>query len=388
MKPVLWLASWYPSRVHPTNGDFVERHARAVAKQQPIVVLLVEKDESLPKGRTDTVITEEANLTVYKIYYAPSGWGRYFERIFSLLKYRSLQRKWYSNIQRKFGTPPLVHVHVAMKAGLLALYLKSRSRIPFVLTEHWTGYYKESDPNIYSLGKALRGLIRQVIQNASMVFPVSRHLGEKMREIAGKGKFEAIPNTVDTSLFYYNAHQPPLFRFIHPSYLNHQKNPEGMIEAAAQLTREGYRFELLLIGNDNPPLVELARQKAVLNNNVFIRPAVSYPQVAREMQQSSALLLFSRFENLPCVVLEALCCGLPVLSSRVGGIDEVVDSSNGLLVDSENVPQLVAAMKKMIDQYAVYNRADIAAKAKDVFSYEAVGAQYVNWYKKISGIKS
>lgn len=383
MKPVLWLTSWYPSRVNPTNGDFVERHARAVAEFTSLIVLLIEKDETLPAGKTEIIRSEEPNLIVYKVYYGKSGWGSSFEKIMSILKYRNLQKRMYADISKKYGIPSLVHVHVAMKAGMLALYLKSKNRIPFVLTEHWTGYYKESKPNIYTTGKALRGLIKKVIQQSSQLFPVSTNLGKKIGETVAPVPFQMIPNVVDTSVFRYEPVTAPIFRFIHPSYLNYQKNPEGMIEAAALLAQQGYRFELLLLGNKCTKLELLAKQKRLWDTHVFIKDHISYPEVATQMRQSSALLMFSRFENLPCVVLEALCCGLPVISSRVGGIDEVINDSNGMLVDNEDVHGLANAMKKMIDVYPTYNRTQIAIAAAEKFSYRVVGKQYYDWYNKI-----
>jgi glycosyltransferase involved in cell wall biosynthesis len=101
------------------------------------------------------------------------------------------------------------------------------------------------------------------------------------------------------------------------------------------------------------------------------------------MQLSSSLLLFSRFENLPCVILEALCCGLPVISSRVGGIPEVIDGENGILVESGNIPDLVTAMIQMIENYAEYNRKLIAEKAIAFFNYNTVGKQYSDIYNTV-----
>jgi len=137
------------------------------------------------------------------------------------------------------------------------------------------------------------------------------------------------------------------------------------------------------VGSDDKELMRIAGEMNLLNSTVCIKPAIDYAGVANEMKQSSALLLFSRFENLPCVILEALCCGLPVISSRVGGIEEVIDETNGILVENENVPQLVDAMQQMMDQYAIYNKMAIAEKASGQFNYAAVGGQYFSIYQHV-----
>ena len=384
MKPVLWLTSWYPTRVHPTNGDFVERHARAVALYRPVIVLMVEKDPSLAWNKTETIIQEEQQLTVYRIYYGTTGMGKSVEKLFSFLQFKRIQKRAYREIVRRFGEPDVVHVQMAMKAGLLALWLKNKFNKPYVVTENWTGYYKESVPNIYQESSFTQSLYKKVLRNSSLFMPVTDDLARTVQDLFGAVKHQAIPNTVDTSLFYYRNQQPAAFRFIHASYLNYQKNPEGMLEAAYQLSRRGYSFELHLVGNNSETIKAKAAALQLLNDKVFIHPAVPYAEVARRMQESSALVLFSRFENLPCIVLEALCCGLPVISSRVGGVAEVVSAENGILVESEDVEALAAAMENMINYYNHYDRSEIAAKAIRLFSYETVGKQYASVYDNIT----
>ena len=126
--------------------------------------------------------------------------------------------------------------------------------------------------------------------------------------------------------------------------------------------------------------MEIAKDDGLLDEQVFFEAAVPYAQVAKEMQRSSALLLFSRFENLPCVMLEALCCGLPVISSRVGGIAEVINDSNGILVESDDVPALADAMERMCRDHSNYDRVKIAEAAAAKFSYDTVGRQYLEAY--------
>jgi len=91
---------------------------------------------------------------------------------------------------------------------------------------------------------------------------------------------------------------------------------------------------------------------------------------------------FSRYENSPCTIIEALMAGVPVIASNVGGIPEVVDKNNGLLVASEDVKGLCQAMVEIIQNYQSYNREEIAKKAKSLFSYEVVGAQIADLYTK------
>ena len=380
----LWLASWFPNRTNPTTGDFIERHAVAAAAfMEKLFVLSVVKDESLPPGTIEIIKEQRGNLFIYTAYYGRGKYSALFEKIYSYRKYLSLQTNLFTQIIGEHGMPDIVHVHVAMKAGMFAKELKKKYRLPYLVTEHWTGYFKNCSPNVYDMGRLYRELNISVLKQAQVLLPVSDHLGKTIIEYFANIPYMPLPNVADTNLFYYKASQPQTFRFIHPSYMNYQKNPEGILQACKILADKGYAFELLMLGNEDKQLLQVADEKGLLNKNVFFKPAVPYKDVALQMQQSSALLLFSRFENLPCVIIEALCCGLPVISTNVGGVPEIIDDSNGILVENENTEQLAAAMQRLMENYSSYKRDAIAAAASAKFNYNVVGKQHAEIYKRI-----
>jgi glycosyltransferase involved in cell wall biosynthesis len=99
------------------------------------------------------------------------------------------------------------------------------------------------------------------------------------------------------------------------------------------------------------------------------------------MQQAHAFVLFSNHENFPCVVVEALCCGLPVITSIVGGVAEAINTENGILITKEDQEQLTNAMLHMIENYKHYNRAEIAKAAAEKYSYATIAKQFVQLYE-------
>lgn len=101
------------------------------------------------------------------------------------------------------------------------------------------------------------------------------------------------------------------------------------------------------------------------------------------MQSAHALVMFSRYENFPCIIIEALCCGLPVISTHVGGIPEAVNDSNGWLIPSENEEALLETMIRMIDSYAVFNRHEVANDAGDKYNDSVIGKQFYSLYQQV-----
>lgn len=383
MSYVLWLTSWYPSRVQPSNGDFVQRHADCVSKGRKVIVLHVEKDDKLGSGETEIVESERGSVLEIRVFYGRSKWGGWIGKLNSLYTYRKIQLEHYKKIRSKYGEPALIHVHESMKAGLLAIKLKQEKGIPYILTTHWTGYQTRFTPNYKEQSNYWNSLNRRIIRNANIVTTVSQELGRALEKYAGPLHLKCIFNVVDTNTFFRSSVTPKKFRFVHASYLNKQKNPEGIIEAAAALQKEGWDFELVLIGRECPELMEIAIQKGMQPTNIINKPALAHEHIPEELRAASSLLMFSRFENMPCIILEALCSGLPVISSNVGGIAEVIDRSNGILVESENENALKEAMKEMMREYARYDRTKIANEASNKFSYEIIAKEFDSLYRSM-----
>jgi glycosyltransferase involved in cell wall biosynthesis len=122
-------------------------------------------------------------------------------------------------------------------------------------------------------------------------------------------------------------------------------------------------------------------KKFNLEGKVITTGQISYQRVADELRSSSAFISFSNFENQPCSILEALCCGIPVIATNVGGIAEIINGQNGILIEPRDEPQLLGAIQKLMDGYTCFNKTAIAEEAKRMFSYEAVGKQFYALYK-------
>jgi glycosyltransferase involved in cell wall biosynthesis len=380
---ILHLAGWYPSRVDAYNGDFVQRHARSTAQAgQKTIVIFAVKDPGSRRISIQEHTDAGAPLIEYICYY-PSG--RVFDKLFSHLSYMRCFKKAYRKILAQYGQPRLVHVNIAWKAGLCALYLQRKYGLPYVITENWTGYYKADPQHIGTKPAWMQNIIRRMFRNARLFLPVTTNLGNKCREHFGPIPFTVVENAVDTGLFYHipPAHQRP--RLVHVSTMGYQKNIEGLLRVLSRLAAGGTNFDLWLIGPCSDAVRKTIAEDKGLSAITRITGNIPYTDVAEKVRQCDIMVLFSRYENLPCVVLEALCCGLPVAATRVGGIDEVIDASNGMLTDSENEEGMFQNLEKMLQDLTAYNREQIAAKAAAAFSYKAIGQKFLQAYAQVTG---
>src|ERR1700722_3801033 len=260
MKKVLWLTSWYPNETDPFSGDFIKRQAEAVSLYQPLQVLWVGKYTPVYYSeRTNNLNFKTVNLEEHILYYPSSGKGNnIFSKINSFINYFKKNREFILQLVRKNELPDLVHVQVAMKAGLIALYMKWKYKIPYVLTEHWSGYFPIAKDSLFKKSFFIRFLTRKILANAALILPVSTSLGKQIDLYWAHVPFKKIPNVVNTQLFYpsqLKTNHP--FRFIHISSLLYPKNPEGIVNAFIQLLHLRPEVELVLVGPLNPSVNKL-----------------------------------------------------------------------------------------------------------------------------------
>lgn len=375
---ILWLPSWYPNKIKPYEGDFIQRHAQAAALYNTIYVIKIVSDEKgLITNNLKIEISHRPNLVEQIIYLKKSP--SFFGRVSFLFKGMRLYAQAIKDCIRENGSPCFIHIHVITKISLLALWIKKKFKIPFLVSEHWTIYQPGSSGEFVTQNFFFKYLVRKIVKGSLALLTVSEDLGIKMQKLVYPKNYIVVPNVVNEEFFYYRTFGSPKFRFVHISTMDFQKNVEAIVDNFALVHKDFSNVELVLVGPFTERLYEMVKNKGLLNHSVFFRGEIPYYEVAGELQQSNALVLYSRFENQPCVIIESLCCGVPVISSAVGGISEVVNHTNGILVSPAVSRSLADAMKQMIKNYH-FNHWEISIDARNKFSYSKVGKRFDEIY--------
>lgn len=366
---ILLLSSWYPSRVHRTLGNFVERHAKAIAQQHEVTVLYITSDPVAELSSHE--FSEEFGMKVLRVYFRP---GSFRPRD----HYKAFNYGLKLLAEKGNNEFDLVHGNVLYPSAMQALQLSRTRGLPFLYTEHWTGYHRSEGLGIGLAGKLM---IRHAAKKAHYLCPVSEHLASSMRSHGLNGNYEVIPNVVDTELFQAGK-KTERFRFLHISSLvDEHKNISGMLRAIARVLEKKQDLEFHLIGDGDPkPHLKYARDLNIPEENLSISGEISLREVARKMAESHAFLMFSHYENLPCVILEAFSCGIPVISSDTGGIREHLDPSRGILVTNGMEDELERAILQVHRGYDDFNPDEIRDYAVKNFSEEAIAHQYTQLY--------
>lgn len=412
---VLYLPRWYPNRYDPMPGLFIERHGRAASAHVEVSVLYVHADSNLNHGKFDIVTRRDEQLCEVRIYYPSSkGITGKFISAWNFLKAHTIGFK---EIKKIAGKPDIVHIHVLTRLGVLAWLYKLVSGTPYVITEHWTRYL----PNARQFHGLLRKVMtRIVVRNASAVLPVTQNLADAMKSHGLRnGNYHVIPNVVDIRKFTPgNYTRGGRIKMIHVScFEDQQKNISGLLNVLKRLAEirqdwemhmvgDGVHFEMLkemakrlglhglqgLHGTTSSPRVPREngdlgggqeRGNGLQNEFVKFHGLKEGEDLVRLMQNADFQVLFSRFENLPVVILEGYACGLPILSTDVGGIRERVNEKSGKLVPSEDQEALLQEMIEMMDTLDKYDRGYIRKYAEETFSERVIGEQLYGVYRDI-----
>lgn len=333
---ILFISSWFPNKIEPTNGNFVQRHAEAVSLIHDVEILhaIGDSDQKGTFVCDEKIINKVRTLTVY---YQQTG-----NPVLNFIRRMKAYKKGFAKMRQ----PDLVHANVLHNSMLFAVYLKSKFKIPFVVTEHWSGFLKI---NRHKLSKTHLFIAKRIAEKASFILPVSHYLLNDLKEIGFKNRMEVVENVVDTDLFHAKDLTNEKVVFLHVSNLIQLKNPQKIITAAIRLSEEYSNFELKIGGDgDVETLNELIRNHKA-ESFITTFPMLTLKEVSNKMRKSNCFILFSDYENFPCVLLESLSTGTPVIATKVGGIPEIINDKNGILISSSE-EELYEAMKKVVQQ--------------------------------------
>jgi glycosyltransferase involved in cell wall biosynthesis len=376
---ILWLASWYPTRINFLTGDFIERHAKAASLYDSIVVIHVVKDTSIKTGKTQIEKIEYSqNLTAFVCYYpAYKKLGWFFENIFSAFYYIKLHFEAYSIYKGLFGKPEGILVQVAIKAGIIAYLWRLTFRIQYIVFERWTGLLKEARPNFFDLNFFYRWLWKLIFKSAIKIVTVTKDFGNAIAPLMPKKQYAVIPNVIMDELFYpAKQKNNTVFRLVHVSTLDYQKNFEDILLALQLLVKEPVKIEMLVYG----PLIEnlkLLSFKLGLENTVDYRGEVTHAEIAKAMQASHALILYSRYESFGNVIIEANACGLPVIVSDLPVFREIViEGVTGAFVEGQAPEKLADRIRWLVKNYDQFDPKVIHDHVKQQYNAAVIGNKF------------
>lgn len=384
MMHILEIPSFFP----PMGGAFCLDQAKALSALGHEVRILSNVQLGVTIGLKD---------------YLTLPYGRYEHKMDGITVYQSYQRgipqvirpnvkRWihivrsmYEDYVQKYGTPDIIHAHCAKWAGYAAMKISENDHIPYVITEHqskalFEGEFGPPPSNAWQIS-----LLKTAYEKADRVITVSEKLVDDIACYYGKNyQWQYVSNMIDTDFFHYQQRQPLSgrpYRFCCLANYWPLKGYDILFAAFRILREEGLNVELHIAGRGTDSL-ECRRQ---LSEGMFTHGLIDKQDVKDLLYQSDTLVLASRSEVQPLVLLEAMSTGIPVISTECIPQNLRIDEGC-VIVPIDDIQSLAKAMKERV-QAPAFEGAELSNKIRLLASPEVVGKKIETILSEIISLK-
>lgn len=374
---VLVFSSLFPSPARPQAGLFIRERMFRVAKHLPLQVVspqpwfpgqsIIRRWRTHFRPHTPPYQEQQGIPVFYPKFLSVPGYWKGWDGLSMAMSCAPLLER----LRRGAGFD-LIDAHFAYPDGYAAVQLARRFNVPVSITLRGTEVPLSRDP-------VRRERILRALAGANRVFSVSQSLKDHVVSMGAEAsKIQVVGNGVDTAKFYPLPREQARFE------LNIPKNARVLITVGALVPRKGQQrvIELLprllqrypdllylLVGGASPEgdmTDQLKHQVSLLGLEQHVRFLGPKPPDTLKVPLSAAdvFVLSTANEGWANVFLEAMACGLPVVTTDVGGNREVVSREDlGFLVPFGDSNALMGALDKAIQRQ--WNRDAILAYAND-----------------------
>ena len=285
-------------------------------------------------------------------------------------------------IEREGWLPDVVQLNVIQKQGLLALWLKRRFAIPYIIIEHWSGYLPENG-QFRQMSSLQKRFYQRIASQAEMILTVSSALQRAMQSNGIEAKsWGTIDNVVDEFFKFseFRSQHSAKKTLLHVSCFDEKaKNVKGLLRAAKMLSERRQDWSLVLVGTgvDYRDVRAYADALEIPEGLLRWTGELTPQEVANEMHRADALVLSSRYETYGVVLAEAATARLPILSTPVGIAEEVAD----LIVPQEVAVSKPGRFAEFIETILFHQeRLDKRPNLCERFTAERIGQHLMDIY--------
>ncbi len=295
----------------------------------------------------------------------------------------------------------LIHSHYAIPHAMSAYMAREIAGTPYVVTLHG------SDVHTLGLDPAYKPVVKHTVEAANAVTAVSDFLRKKAQDELGiEQKIHVIPNFINIDRFTHleGIHltvesgcvslrkensveeiHPEEKILLHASNFRNVKRVVGLIEIM-RVVVDHYPRARLIIAGDGPTRIEVERKIEELDlcNNVHLLGIKSNMQEI--MCSADMFLLNSTLEGMPLVLLEAMSCRLPVVTTPAGGIPELVrPGKDGMVTKGFGEEEYAQAVIDLLEDDSLRRKYGLAGRKRveESFSSEAIVSKYEKLFEDV-----
>lgn len=361
---ILVIPSWYPTTKRPLNGSFFQEQARFLQenaevdiqvlygekRSRPLLVwfwMLIQSwlkpswpvsKENVPQNPTALCFEVPANRRV------PDGLQITLER--------RLFWKAYSSLVRTGWKPELIHAQSGMDAGIFSQYISQKTKIPFVVVEHQVVVF-------HSYSRKRARLVLNSYKNAQKLGAVSHAQRRNMLMHEFACSPVVVPNLVDETRFSLSERPATdTFQILTIMYPHPVKGFKTFFQAMEKLKGNGANFKFTIIGKGDSLFEDEIRNLKLSDHGQLIEK-IGRKDIPTLFSKFHVYVCSSDFETFGIAPREAMMCGLPVVTTANGGVEDSIRPETGIVVPVRDPVALAKAIMKVKEDFHTYNPANI-----------------------------
>jgi glycosyltransferase involved in cell wall biosynthesis len=282
----------------------------------------------------------------------------------------------------------LAHAFFAFPTAYFCL--RSARKLPYIIS------LRGSDVPGYNVRlqvdyKLLAPLFRRIWKSAAAIVANSKGLAELAGKFMPDLDIGVINNGVDTEIFYAgpakSITQP--VKVLTVCRLISRKRIELLIESVARAKALGVDIQLDIAGEGNLT-AELKRltEKVGVATCVNFLGRISTDKMPALYRDNDIFIMSSAHEGMSNAMLEAMACGLPIVTTRCEGVDELI-GDNGIVVEHPSPDSMAEAIKSLADDPVRYEKMrDASVSRAKQFTWSRVANQYLECYQTVINNRS
>jgi glycosyltransferase involved in cell wall biosynthesis len=378
---VLVIPAWYDIS-DPMEGIFFHEYCNALSKEAKVTLLSFKpfsfSQRFKKKNGTDLIPEKKYDLLSVD-YYSPFPGLSFVKQREQMIRLGIKKVKEYFSGK---GNPDIIHIQSVCNniTPVLACELAKELKIRYVVTEHYTSF-KEAGEMVFRPFTSFNE-VSGIVKNASARFGVSEYACTYFKSVFSCD-FKVVYNIIpDEFIGQPEASVSNDFIFLCIGGLQPRKGQTFLLEAFSKVHQEleGARLHFVGEGKDRQRLQHLIKEYG-LGEKVFLSGNLNKKDIIRKIDSARVVVSASEKETFGLTLAEAFLRGKPVISAKSGGPEELINPTNGLLCEKNDLNDMVKCLKQMYHDYKNYSADQIRKEAQSKFSEGVIIPLMISNYK-------
>ncbi len=320
------------------------------------------------------------NVTIYKVGLHKKE--LHFWRKIEVIEWLFKAKFHYRKLLHENGYD-LAHAFFGFPTGWLCY--RTANKLPYIISLRGSdvpGEHARLKLDYKILGQVFKAIWKKA---AALVTP-SEGLKNRALKFLPSVAIDVIPNGVELDRFgpAEITREPQILRLLTVGRLSVTKRVEILIDAIEIMHRDGCEVHFKIVGGGQmqQKLKQIVSEKK-LGNIIEFTGRIDTEDMPQVYRQNDIFISASMQEGMSNAMLEATASGLPIVTTRCEGVEELIDN-NGLVVEDANAEDIARAVRKITDDRQTYKQMSLAARRQaERFTWSSTAEKYLSLYERI-----